>query len=149
MVFPVAINTFNLIVLRTAFASIPESLEESATIDGAGPWMILFRIFLPLSMPTVAVITLYYGVSHWNAWFNASIFLNSAEKFPLQLVLRQVLLSNDVSSMTTGVDIGAQLAISETIRYALVIIATLPILLLYPFLQKYFVKGVMVGAVKG
>ena len=149
MILPTAINTFNLVVLRTAFASVPRTLEEAAEIDGAGHFTVLFRIIAPLTMPTMAVITLYYGVAYWNSWFNASIFLNDTSLYPLQLVLRSVLISNDASSMLTGVDAGTQLAVSETLKYALVIIATAPILVLYPFLQRFFVKGVMVGAVKG
>lgn len=149
MILPTAVNTFNLVVLRTAFASVPRTLEEAAEIDGAGHFTVLFRIIAPLAMPTMAVITLYYGVAYWNSWFNASIFLNDTSLYPLQLVLRSVLISNDASSMLTGVDAGTQLAVSETLKYALVIIATAPILVLYPFLQKFFVKGVMVGAVKG
>lgn len=149
LILPVAINTFNLMIMRTGFASVPVSLEESARIDGAGHFTILFRIVLPLAMPTVAVMILYYGVFHWNSWFNASLYITSPSKYPLQLVLRQILLVNDTSSMTTGVDAGSQMAVSETLQYAVIVIATLPILCVYPFLQKYFVKGVMIGAVKG
>ena len=91
----------------------------------------------------------YYGVYHWNSWFNASIFLKDQAKYPLQLVLRSILIVNDTSAMTSGVDAGSQLAVSETLKYAVIVVATLPILCVYPFLQKYFVKGVMIGAVKG
>ncbi|MBE5040052.1 carbohydrate ABC transporter permease [Ructibacterium gallinarum] len=149
LILPVAINTFNLMIMRTGLAAVPASLEESARIDGAGHFTILFRIVLPLAMPTVAVMILYYGVFHWNSWFNASLFILSPDKYPLQLVLRQILLSNDTASMTGGVDAGSQLAVSETLKYAIIIIATVPILCVYPFLQRYFVKGVMIGAVKG
>lgn len=148
LILPVAINTFNLIIMRTGFESVPISLEESAKLDGAGHFTILFRIIMPLVMPTVAVIILYYGVSHWNSWFNASIYLNDSKKYPLQLVLRGILISNDTQQMTTGIDAGSTLAISETIKYAIIVISTLPILCIYPFLQKYFIKGAMVGAVK-
>ena len=149
LIIPTAINTFNMIVMRTGFAAIPDAIEESATIDGAGHFMILFRFILPLSLPTVAVIILYYGVAHWNAWFNASIFLRKATDYPLQLVLRQILMANSMDDITLGIDAGEKMAISETIKYAVIVIATLPILCIYPFMQKYFVKGVMVGAVKG
>lgn len=149
LILPTLISTYNLIVLRSGFQSIPDSLEESARIDGAGHLTILFKIVLPLSKASIAVIVLYYGVSIWNGWFNASIFIQDSSKYPLQLVLRQILLINDTSAMTSGVDTGDQLAISETIKYAVIVLATLPILCVYPFLQKYFVKGVMVGAVKG
>ena len=149
LILPVAINTFNLMIMRTGLAAVPASLEESARIDGAGHFTILFRIVLPLAMPTVAVMILYYGVFHWNSWFNASLFITSPDKYPLQLVLRQILLANDTASMTGGVDAGSQLAVSETLKYAIIVIATVPILCVYPFLQRYFVKGVMIGAVKG
>ncbi len=151
LILPTAISTFNLMVMRSGFLSIPSSLEESAKIDGAGHMTILFRIVLPLALPTVAVMVLYYGVSHWNSWFNASIFIQDEKKQPLQLVVRQILIVNDTSSMgaESVMDTANSLAISETIKYAVIIITTLPILCLYPFLQKYFVKGIMVGAVKG
>lgn len=148
LVLPVAINTFNLIIIRTAFEGVPDSLSESARLDGASEFTILFRIVLPLCMPSVAVIVLYYGVSHWNSWFNAMLFLQSREKYPLQLILKEVLMQNDTSTMTGGS--GADtIGMSDTVKYAVIIVSTLPILALYPFLQRYFVKGVMVGAVKG
>ena len=149
LIIPNAINTFNLLVMRTGFEAVPISMEESARIDGAGHFTILAKVVFPLALPTVAVMVLYYGVAHWNAWFNAMLYIDSAVKWPLQLVLRQILLVNDTQSMTMGVDAGSQMAVSETIKYATIVIATLPILCVYPFMQKYFVKGVMVGAVKG
>jgi putative aldouronate transport system permease protein len=151
LMLPGAISTFNLIIMRTAFLGVPDSLEESARLDGANHFVILFRIILPLTMPTVAVLVLYYAVGHWNAWFNAMIYLKSRSKFPLQLILREILIQNDTTSMTAGIagDSGDKLSIAETIKYASIIVATVPILCVYPFLQKYFVKGVMVGAVKG
>ncbi len=148
LVLPVAINTFNLIVLRTAYQSVPESLYESAQLDGAGHFRILFKIFFPLTKATTMVIVLYYAVEHWNSWFNAMLFLSSREKFPLQLILREILLQNDTSAMTQNVDTGDRSLVSQTIQYAVIIVSTLPILCVYPFIQKYFVKGVMVGAVK-
>ena len=150
LILPGAISTFNLIIMRTAFFAVPDSLEESARLDGANHFVILFRIILPLTMPTVAVLILYYAVGHWNSWFNAMIYLKTRNKFPLQLILREILIQNDTTSMTAGSgDSGDKLAIAETIRYATIVVATVPILCVYPFLQKYFVKGVMVGAVKG
>ncbi len=149
LIIPGAINTFNLIIMRTAFAAIPDSMEESAKLDGASHMTILTRIMIPLALPTVAVLVLYYGVYHWNAWFNAMIFIRKREMFPLQLVLREIIIQNSTSDMTLGADTGEMQMLSETIKYAVIIVATVPILALYPFLQKYFVKGVMVGAVKG
>ena len=147
LIIPGAISTFNLIIMRTAFMAIPDSLEESARLDGANHTTILFRIILPLAGPTIAVMVLYYGVGHWNAWFNAMIFIRKRELFPLQLVLREILISNTVNDNILGNDDAVK--ISEIMKYAIIIVATVPVLTIYPFLQKYFVKGVMVGAVKG
>lgn len=149
LIVPSAINTFNLIIMRTSFAAIPSSLEESARLDGAGHITILVRIIVPLSKATMAVIALYYAVAHWNSWFNAMIFLTDRKLFPLQLILREILIQNDTSSMTQMVNIGESSFIGETIKYAVIIVSVVPILCVYPFVQKYFVKGVMIGAVKG
>lgn len=149
LILPSLINTYNLIIMKTSFSSIPDSLEESAKIDGAGHLTILFRIVLPLSMACIAVMILYYAVAQWNSWFNANIYLTTRTKYPLQLILREILISNDTASMRSGGDVSDQMAIGETIKYAVIVVATVPILCVYPFLQKYFVKGVMVGAVKG
>ncbi|MFD0717557.1 carbohydrate ABC transporter permease [Paenibacillus sp. GCM10027626] len=149
ILFPGLISTYNLIIMRTSFQGIPVSLEESARIDGASDFTILFRIILPLSMPVVAVMILFYGVTHWNAWFNAFIYLRDRGLQPLQLLLREVLIQNNTDSMMTGVGSGDKMPIGETIKYAMIAVSTIPILILYPFLQKYFVKGVMIGAVKG
>lgn len=146
LLLPGAINTFNLIVMRTAMASIDSSMEESAKIDGANHFTILWRIMIPLTKATVAVLVLYYGVAHWNSWFNAMIYLDDKAKEPLQLVLRQILIMNDMADMAVGEDTER---LSETIKFATIIVSTVPILVLYPFLQKYFTKGMMVGAIKG
>jgi putative aldouronate transport system permease protein len=146
LIIPTAVNAFNLIILRTGFAAIPVSLEESARIDGANDYTILFRIIMPLSLPVLSVITLYYMVGHWNAWFNAMLFVRDRKLYPLQLLLREILIQEDTNSMTVFTD--KQKAFGETIKYAVIIVSTLPILCLYPFLQKYFVKGVMIGAIK-
>ncbi|WP_240420962.1 carbohydrate ABC transporter permease [Paenibacillus periandrae] len=148
-IIPFAISTFNLIIMRTAFMSVPDSLEESAKIDGANHFTILFKIIIPLSMPVIAVMILYYAVEKWNGWFYASVFLKDRELFPLQLTLREILLANQTDSMSAGASAGDQFQIGETIKYATIMVATIPILCVYPFVQKYFVKGVMVGALKG
>jgi len=148
LIIPGAISTFNLIIMKTAFEAIPLSLEESAKIDGANDILILFKIILPLSMPTIAVMVLYYGVGHWNAWFGALIYLRNKELYPLQLVLREILISNSMNDMLQNSDTD-KMFLGETIKHATIIVATLPILMIYPFLQKYFVKGVMIGALKG
>ncbi|GMK43186.1 MULTISPECIES: carbohydrate ABC transporter permease [Paenibacillus] len=149
LLIPVAINTYNLIIMRTSFQTIPASLEESARMDGAGEWTILFRIVLPLSMPVIAVMILWYAVGHWNSYFSALVYLRDTEKYPLQLVLRDILIANSTDSMMTGAASDDKYAIGETIKYSTIIVSTLPIICLYPFLQKYFVKGVMIGAIKG
>ena len=149
LILPTAINTFNLIVMRTAFEAVPNEMRESAYIDGAGDWRVLFQFILPLSKATVAVVLLYYMVSHWNAWFNAVLFINDRELYPLQLVLREILIQSDTSSMQAGTISDDQFAVSQTIKYAVMVVATVPILCIYPFVQKYFEKGVMLGGVKG
>lgn len=149
LIIPGAISAYNLIIMRTAFASVPASLEESARIDGANDFTILFRIILPLSMATVAVMILFYGVGHWNAWFDAMIFLRTREKYPLQLILREILVNNSIESMTMGAAADDVEQLSDNLKYATIVVATLPILCVYPLIQKHFVKGVMIGAVKG
>lgn len=145
MILPGAISTFNLIVMRTAMAQVPDSLPESAMMDGANHVQILFKIMTPLCKATVAVIVLYYAVAHWNSWFPAFLYLRDKSKYPLQLILRQILFQDETNSMAAE-----SLALSsEAVKYATIVVATVPILAIYPFLQKYFVKGVMVGAVKG
>lgn len=149
LILPSAITTTNLIIMKSAFQAIPESLSESARLDGASYLQILIKIMIPLSKATMAVMVLYYGVSRWNSWFAASIYLNDSDLFPLQLVMRNILnMANQMAGSTgAGADEMAQLV--ELIKYALIVVTTAPILVLYPFLQKYFVKGVMIGAVKG
>lgn len=149
LIIPGAINVHNMIILRTAFENVPASLEESARLDGAGPFSILTRIVLPLSVSSIAVIALYYAVGHWNAWFNAMIYLRDRTKYPLQLVLREILIQNNTTEMMGDISTAEQSLMSETIKYAVIVVSTLPILMGYPMIQRYFVKGVMVGAVKG
>ncbi|QQZ59637.1 carbohydrate ABC transporter permease [Paenibacillus sonchi] len=148
LLLPGAVSAFNLIVMRTFFQSIPDSLIESAKIDGAHDFRILLRIVLPLSMPVLAVMTLFYAVGHWNSWFPAMIYLQDRNLFPLQLILREILIQSSAQNMLAGVTQDEVFRISESIKFATIIIATVPILLIYPFLQKYFVKGVMIGALK-
>ena len=149
LIIPSAISTYNLLVLRSAFAAVPGSLVEAAVLDGASHFKILRHVMVPLSGATLAVIVLYYGVGHWNSWFNASIYIQSTAKFPLQLVLRRILILNQNAEMNSGMDSGEAAQLAELIKYALIVVSTAPILCLYPFLQRFFVKGVMVGAVKG
>lgn len=149
LILPSAVSTFNLIIMRTYFQAIPKELEESAFLDGAGHYTILFKVFVPLSMPVIAVMILYYGVGHWNSWFSAMIFLRDQDLFPVQLVVRNILLENDNANMIGTSTLQHSQSIAETLKYAAIMVTTAPILMLYPFLQKYFVKGVLVGALKG
>lgn len=142
LVLPFCIATYNMIILRTAFESMPESLLEAARIDGAGQLDCLIRIVLPLNKAALAVIALYYGVACWNAWFWASQVLGSKTKMPLAVILRDILINADMQQMDNGV------TNMEGIKYATIIVATVPILCVYPFIQKYFAQGVMIGAVK-
>ena len=144
------VNTWNLIVMRTSYLGIPDSLEESAKIDGATPLRTFTSIYLPLSKPMLATMTLFYGVGNWNSWFNHMIFLRDRAKYPLQLIMREILIANDMSSMTNMNTVGTYTndMYQVLVKYAVVVIATLPILCVYPFLQRYFIKGVMVGAIK-
>lgn len=148
LIIPGAMSTYNMIIMRTAFAAVPTSLVESAQLDGARHFTIMTRIAIPLAVPTIVVLILYYAVGHWNEWFAASIYLQDPAKYPLQLVMRNILNSASINEMISGVDDGDQARYVELIKYALIVITTVPILVLYPFLQKYFVKGVMIGAVK-
>ncbi|MGE7918073.1 carbohydrate ABC transporter permease [Viridibacillus sp. NPDC093762] len=151
MVIPNAVAVWNIIIMRTFFQSIPHELEESAMIDGAGNLKILWSIVLPLSFPVIAVMVLFYSVGHWNSYFQALIYLQDQEKFPLQLILRQILIqgqTDDMIKATSESFLAQQLSV-EGLKYAVLIVANLPMLMLYPFLQRYFVKGVMIGSLKG
>ena len=144
-----AINTYNLIVMRTAFVSVPAALEESAMIDGANDFTILFKIILPLSKATLAVVVLFYVVEHWNSWFSASIYLRDRDRFPLQLFLREILISSSASTAAgEASSVDGVMYLEELIKYCSIVISTLPILCVYPFVQKYFISGVMLGSVK-
>ncbi len=143
-----AFNTFNMVILRTAFLGIPDALEESARLDGANDLQILVRIILPLSKASVAVITLFVAVGIWNSWFTSAIYLMDRGKWPIQLFLREVLINNSQKSLEAGVKASAE-SLATLVKYAITIVATLPILCIYPFVQRHFVKGVMIGSVKG
>lgn len=146
VILPVSINTFNLIIMKTNFETIPDSLFESADLDGANDFTKIRHIIIPLSGSIIAVMVLYYGVAHWNSWFTASMYIREKSRQPLQVILREILILNETSAMSGG-DNGLNL--SETIKYATIVIVMTPILMIYPLLQKYFISGVMVGAVKG
>ena len=149
LIMPNAINTSNLLIMRSAFMSVPESLSEAAEIDGASHRQILFQVMVPLVKATMAVLVLYYGVAHWNSWFNASIYLRSSDKFPLQLVLRNILIEGETSDMLSDVGSADNPQAVQLLKYSLIVVSTLPSMCIYPFLQRFFEKGVMLGAVKG
>ena len=149
LIMPNAINTSNLLIMRSAFMSVPESLSEAAEIDGASHRQILFQVMVPLVKATMAVLVLYYGVAHWNSWFNASIYLRSSDKFPLQLVLRNILIEGETNDMLSDVGSADNPQAVQLLKYSLIVVSTLPIMCIYPFLQRFFEKGVMLGAVKG
>lgn len=152
LILPGAISVYNMIIMRTYFmTSIPYELQEAAEIDGCSPLGTLLRIILPLSGPVLAVIALYYGVGHWNSYFSALLYISDDKLAPLQLYLRKVLtLNNAQSLMTMGSDEMARQAMrAETIKYSVIVVSSIPMLIIYPFVQRFFVKGVMIGAVKG
>lgn len=153
IMIPKAAVVFNIIVTRTFFQStIPRELEEAAEIDGCSNFRVFMRIVLPLSAPIIAVMALFYGVMHWNSFFDGLMYLRDKELYPLQLVLRQILVLNEMSDgmmLGTAEAQDEQARIAELVKYGLIIVATLPIILVYPLLQRFFVKGVMIGSLKG
>lgn len=158
LILPVAASVWNIVVARTFFQStIPKELQEAAHIDGCTNLKLFIRIILPLSAPIIAVMALFYGVGHWNSYFPSLIYLNDEAKYPLQMVLRQILVLQEMSAETTGAAINGEVAMAmnnkaETaslVKYGVIVVSTLPIVAVYPFLQRYFVQGVMIGSVKG
>ncbi|MFC4598326.1 carbohydrate ABC transporter permease [Cohnella hongkongensis] len=148
LVLPIAISAFNLIILKNFFQNIPDGLEESARIDGCSDFGIFFRIVLPLSMPVLATISLFYAVTYWNTYLNAILYLDSSDKWPIQVLLRQIVV------LASGIEYGSNLdgAVpppDQTVKMAVIVVATLPILLVYPLLQKHFAKGALLGSIKG
>lgn len=154
-IIPSLISVWNMIIFRTFFQGLPAGLEESAKIDGCGNWGTLFRVVLPLSGPVIATLALFTAVGHWNEWFLASIYISDEKLLPIQTILKQILASNIVSEQTASMDAAAlahlqkaKTITSKSLSMATMMVATLPIVLVYPFVQKYFVKGVLVGSLK-
>ena len=147
LILPIGVSTFNFLITRNYFRTIPASLEESAKMDGANELYILVRIIVPLAMPVLAVIALFYGVASWNEWFNGLLFIRDARKQPLQLVLRNIIstLTMDVANVPDSVK---REAFGDGVKMAAIIVTMVPIMCIYPFVQKYFVKGIMLGAIK-
>ena len=148
LVLPSAVPVFNVVLLMNFFRGLPRELEEAAFVDGASHWEVLFRIYLPLSMPALATLTLFSFVMHWNSWFDGLIFMNSPDNYPLQSYLQTLVIGQDISQFSMDAAL-LQLVSNDTFKAAQIFIGALPILLLYPFLQRYFVKGIVMGSVKG
>ncbi|MBQ8230329.1 MAG: carbohydrate ABC transporter permease [Lachnospiraceae bacterium] len=152
MVIPCAVNAYNLMIARSFLESnIPKELYEAAQIDGCGRLGFFRKVVMPLSSTLVAILVLFYGVGHWNSYFDALMYITEREKFPLQVILREILLSNQFSpdDMVDPETQSVMQQLANSMRYAIIIFSSLPVLILYPFLQKYFVKGMMIGSVKG
>ena len=149
VIIPNCMSAFNLIIMRTYFQTIPESLEESANLDGANKLQILFRIMIPLAKSSIAVVALFYVIAQWNSYFQAMIYLRSAKFFTLQLVIQQILLKNQATSVGASGSSAYVAVVAELIKYCVIMVSIIPMLVAYPFIQRYFVAGIMVGAVKG
>ncbi len=152
LILPGAVSVYNVIVARTFFQSnIPDDLYEAASLDGCSDLYFMWKIVLPLSAPIIAVLTMFYAVGHWNSYFNAMIYLQDSKKFTLQVVLRNILIANQIDNdMMKDVDaMQKQEGLAQLLKYSLIVVASVPMLILYPFIQKHFVKGVMIGALKG
>jgi putative aldouronate transport system permease protein len=147
LIVPGMISAWNMFIMRNFFLTLPAEIEESAIMDGATPPFILWKIVVPLSMPAIATIGLFYAVHYWNEWFQASIYLTDAHKFPIQVIMRNVLLAGTITD--ESMDFVQDPPPAATLKSAIVIVSTVPILVVYPFIQKYFVKGAMIGSVKG
>lgn len=147
MIMPVAINAFNLIIMRNFFQALPEGLEESAKIDGSNDFGVFFKIMLPLAMPSIATLSLFYGVAYWNTYMSAVLYMTDSTKWPIQVLLRQiVIVASGMQGDNASVDI---IPPAQTIKMAVIVVATVPMLLAYPFVQKHFTKGALLGSVKG
>ena len=144
LILPIMTSTYNTIILRNFFESVPASLEESAKLDGCNDFGVLFRIVLPLSLASLMTIGMFYAVAHWNSYFSAVLYLSKPELYPLQIILRQVVLMNEIVENASS----TENVMAEGIKYATIVVAMLPMLCIYPFVQRYFVKGVMIGSVK-
>ncbi|MCY4410944.1 MAG: carbohydrate ABC transporter permease [Caldilineaceae bacterium] len=149
LIWPYAINTFNMIVLKSYFQALPKELEESAIIDGANDFKVLIYIMLPLSVPVILTLTLFYVVANWNLFLPAIFFINDGNKQPLQVILRDMIWSMQLATQTASADDFERLAGMEALKASSVIIAAIPMLIAYPFFQRYFIKGILLGAIKG
>lgn len=152
MLIPTAMSTYNMIIARTYMVnSIPDELYEAAQLDGCSPFKYLLKVIVPLSKPIIAVLALYYGIAKWNNYFDAMLYLNDTSKWPITMVLREILIQNqiDPTMLTDASALSKLQGMTELLKYSVIVVASVPVLMIYPFVQKYFVKGVTIGAVKG
>ena len=156
ILLPTALSAYNVVLVRTYMSSnFPKDLYECASLDGCSDFRFVTAILIPISKPIIAVMTLFFAMGHWNSYFDAMIYLNSSSKFPLQLVLKEILLQNQItpdmmSTMNlTAEEMAMRMGLSQQLKYALIVVSSVPLMILYPFIQKYFVKGVMIGSIKG
>ena len=149
LIIPGCCVAYNIIIMRTSFSQVPAALSEAATIDGAGHFRILCQIILPVSKSIIAVIVLFYAIQQWNAWFNASIYLQNRDLYPLQLTLREIVLKSSENSIIANADGEKADIYRPLIKYCTIMVSIIPMMIVYPFVQKYFVKGVMIGSIKG
>lgn len=150
VILPPALSTYNMIIMKTYFEGFSEELEDAARIDGCNPLGVLIKIILPVSRPIMLTIALYYSVFHWNSYFHPMLYLQTKNKYPLQVFLQQILISGETAfaNASSSID-SSQLLVSESVKYATIIVAVLPVIIIYPFIQKYFTKGALAGSVKG
>ncbi|AOZ93920.1 carbohydrate ABC transporter permease [Paenibacillus crassostreae] len=147
LILPVSLNAFNMIIMRNFFQALPDSLEESAKIDGSTDLGVFLKIMVPLALPSIATISLFYAVTYWNTYMNAILYINDSNKWPIQVLLRQiVIVSSGMQAEGTSVDV---IPPAQTVKMAVIVVATIPMLIAYPFVQKHFTKGALLGAVKG
>ncbi|MDL2232126.1 carbohydrate ABC transporter permease [Ruminococcaceae bacterium OttesenSCG-928-L11] len=149
IILPNCVSVFNIMIMRTSFNSIPDGLEEAARIDGAGHWRVLFAIILPVSKAIIAVVVLFYAVQHWNSWFHTAIYVTNRDYYPLQIILREIVIANSTSSLDASGEPGELNLSRMLVKYAVIMVSIVPMFALYPFIQKYFVTGVMIGSIKG
>lgn len=148
LIAPFGFSCYNMLIMKSFFEGIPADLEESASIDGANTFRILFSIIMPLSVPVIATFALFFAVDRWNGWYNAMIYINDKSKWPFVMILREILISSDTESVGSAY-VSSEYVVGDSIKMAVVIVSVLPVAIIYPFIQKYFVKGVTLGAVKG
>lgn len=149
VILPNCVSVFNIMIMRTSFAGIPDGLEEAARIDGAGHFRVLFNIILPVSKAIIAVVVLFYAVQHWNSWFHTAIYVTRRDLYPLQIILREIVLQNSTSTLDVSGEPGMLNLSRMLVKYAVIMVSIIPMFVLYPFIQKYFVTGVMIGSIKG